>query len=569
MVAAPRAASVGVALLAWGVVVAVLTFARWPALSWSVGATCLGTVYQSVNAVPTVLFAVAAGTALAAVGVPMMVGALGHSRPRDVPKLGSAVLTWAIVVLGILSAVAWVAADPLAEALVGDSGCTGAVAVATTMLRWFAPQPLLLGAGAVLDGILRAHGRPMAAALGPALASVVLVGSLVWFRQLAVASDTDGVPDLHLAVLAGGSTLAALVLALVPAVVAWRSGLGLRPTLRMPAALADDTRGVVLACGLGVVGQLFAAVAAVVVTARSGVGVLPVHGYVQGTVLAAYAAVLLPLVGRALARLAGAPVVAPEPVEELVDPEATVVFTRSARHRRKRSVGALAGRARGAVAAGLVGAASLAAAALPVGGMFRGVDAARETTQGALALDAVTPGVWATAAAPALFGLSAVLCAALYVRGRPFVAGGAVAAAWLIGGGIPLVAVMPGASPTWAVVVLGLAMVLGLLVATLDLLAATSRAWGPGALAGLGRTVVVGVVGALLGAAVGVAGGRWWSVEGAWANAGVAVVLAATGGLVTAGVVALADRELAGWFLGRLRPAADVPEGLATPSEIA
>jgi hypothetical protein len=44
MVAAPRAATVGVSLLAWGVVVAVLTFVRWPALSWSVGATCLGTV---------------------------------------------------------------------------------------------------------------------------------------------------------------------------------------------------------------------------------------------------------------------------------------------------------------------------------------------------------------------------------------------------------------------------------------------------------------------------------------------------------------------------------------------
>ena len=138
--------------------------------------------------------------------------------------------------------------------------------------------------------------------------------------------------------------------------------------------------------------------------------------------------------------------------------------------------------------------------------------------------------------------------------------GGAVAAAGLIGGGVPLVAVMPGASPTWAVVVLGLATVLGLGVATLDLLAATARAWGPGALAGLCRTVVVGSVVALLGSAVGVAAGRWWSVEGAWANAGVAVLLAAVGGLVTAGVVAVLDRELAGWFLGRLRPAADLTE---------
>jgi putative peptidoglycan lipid II flippase len=490
----------------------------------------------------------------------MMVGALGHGRPRDVPRLGSAVLTWAVVLLAVLSVGVWLAAAPLADALVGGSGCTRAVAVATDMVRWFAPQPVLLGAGAVLDGVLRANARPKAAALGPVLGSLVIVGSLVWFRQLALASDAEGVPEMHLAVLAGGPTLAALVLALVPAVVAWRTGLGLRPTLRMPGHRPAEMRGVAVACVLGIVGQLFAAVAAVVVTTRSGVGVLPVHAYVQGTVLVAYAALLLPLVDRALARLAGVPT-APPPSS--ADPEATVVMTRSARHRRAPTVGTLAGRARGAVAAGLVAASALAASATPVGRFFTGLDAARETTQGRAALAALTTGVWATAAAPALIGLSAVLCAALYVRGRPFVAGGAVAAAWLIGGGVPLAAVMPGATPTWTVAVLGLATVLGLTVATLDLLAATSRAWGPGALAGLGRTVLVGVAGALLGAAAGVLVSRWWTVEAAWANAGVAMALAALGGLVTAAVVGVLDRDLARWFGGRMRPgpAAHEPTG--------
>ena len=88
------------AVVAWGLLLAVVTFARWPALSWSVGATCLGTVYQAVNAVPTVLFDLAAGGALASVSVPMLVGALGHGRPRDVARLGSVVLTWTVLVLG-------------------------------------------------------------------------------------------------------------------------------------------------------------------------------------------------------------------------------------------------------------------------------------------------------------------------------------------------------------------------------------------------------------------------------------------------------------------------------------
>ncbi len=556
------ATAVGAAVGAWGLLLAVVTFARWPALSWSVGATCLGTVYQAVNAVPTVLFDLAAGGALASVSIPMLVGALGHGRPRDVARLGSAVLTWTVVVLGACSVAVGLAAEPLAGVLVGESGCTGAVDVAADLLRWFAPQPLLLGAGVVLGGILRAHGRPLAAVAGPALASLVVVGSLVWFHQLAAVSDATGVPEGHLAVLAGGTTLAALVLVAVPAVLVWRTGVALRPAVRAPVALAAETRGVAQALVLTALGLVFATVVAVVVTFRSGVGVLPVLAYLQGVLLVPYAALLLPVVSDALPRLAGVPTAAAAPAAPAIaadpeapfDPEATTVLTRSARHRRAPSVGALAGRARVATAFGAVAAAALAAAAIPVGAFFTAIDAARETTQGRAALDALTPGLWAGAPSLLLLGLVGVLCAALYVRGRPFVAGGAVAAAWLLAGAVPLVAVMPGATPTWALVVLGIAPLAGLTLATMDLLAATSRAWGPGALAGLGRTLSVAVPATAGGAGAGVLVGRWWVVEGPWANAGAAVALAVLGAAVTGGLLAVADRATAGQLSGVLRP---------------
>jgi putative peptidoglycan lipid II flippase len=209
-------------------------------------------------------------------------------------------------------------------------------------------------------------------------------------------------------------------------------------------------------------------------------------------------------------------------------------------------------------AAGAVGAAAVAAAALPVGAFFTALDAARETTQGRAALDALTPGLWAGAPSLLPLGLLGVLCAALYVRGRPFVAGGAVAAAWLLAGAVPLVAVMPGATPTWALVVLGVAPVVGLTLATLDLLAATSRAWGPGALAGLGRTVSVSVLAAGAGAAAGILVGRWWAVEGPWANVGVAVALAVLGAVVAGGLLVVADRATAGQLGAVLRPS---PQG--------
>jgi putative peptidoglycan lipid II flippase len=533
-------AAAGLVVAAWGVFLAVVTVVRWPVLSWSVGATCLGTVYQAVNAVPTVLFDIAAGCAVASVVVPMVVGSLGHGRARDVSRVESAVLTWTVLVLGLCSIGVGVAARPLASALVGDIGCTGAAEAATDMVRWFAPQPLLLGAGLVLGGILRAHRRPLAAAAGPALAALVSVGTLLAFRVLASAGEGTGVSGSHLAVLAGGTTLAALVLAAVPALLGWREGLTIRPTFRLPRLLAGESRGVAQAWVLTVLAQLFGAVAAIVVASRSGVGVLPVYAYVQGTLLLAYAALLWPLVGGVVRRLAGVPM-APEGPLEL---DQTVVLTRSARHRKPATVGTLAGQARAAVALGAIAGSALGAAAGSVGAFFGDLDRARETALGRLALEALTPGLWSTAPTLVLLGLAAVLSAALYVRGRPFVAGGAIAAAWLIAGGIPLVAVMPGATPAWTLVALGAAAVAGLTVATLDLLAATSRAWGPGALAGLGRTVVVGLLGAAVGAVAGVLVDQRWTVSGLWANAGVAIALAVLGALVTLAVLAAFDRDV-------------------------
>ena len=73
-----------------------------------------------------------------------------------------------------------------------------------------------------------------------------------------------------------------------------------------PLGWDAETRGVVTACALSLLGQLFAAVAAVVVTFRSGVGVLPVHAYVVGALLLSYAVLLLPVVAGSLRRLAGA-----------------------------------------------------------------------------------------------------------------------------------------------------------------------------------------------------------------------------------------------------------------------
>ena len=143
----------------------VVGFGRWFVFSHSVGATCVGSVYQSVNAVPNVLFEIAAGGVLAAVAVPLVAGALARGDRIEADHTASALLTWVVVVLVPLGLVVALAAEPIARGLlgVGDT-CPGAVGLGADLLRVFAIQIPLYGVGIVLGGVLQSHHRFVAPA---------------------------------------------------------------------------------------------------------------------------------------------------------------------------------------------------------------------------------------------------------------------------------------------------------------------------------------------------------------------------------------------------------------------
>src|SRR5665647_3277171 len=109
----------------------VFGFGRWLVFSQSVGATCVGSVYQAANQLPNVVFEVAAGGALAAVAVPIIAGQLA----RDAQAA---------------------AARPLSTWLVDSQRCSGSTDLMAAMLVVFAPQIALYGVGIVLAGVLQA-----------------------------------------------------------------------------------------------------------------------------------------------------------------------------------------------------------------------------------------------------------------------------------------------------------------------------------------------------------------------------------------------------------------------------
>ncbi|MHB1473918.1 MAG: lipid II flippase MurJ, partial [Dermatophilaceae bacterium] len=118
----------------------VFGFGRWLVFSQSVGATCVGSVYQAANQLPNVVFEVAAGGALAAVVVPIIAGQLARNNQADAAQTASAMLTWALAVLAPLSVLMAAAARPLSSLLVDSQKCSGSTDLMASMLVVFAPQ---------------------------------------------------------------------------------------------------------------------------------------------------------------------------------------------------------------------------------------------------------------------------------------------------------------------------------------------------------------------------------------------------------------------------------------------
>jgi putative peptidoglycan lipid II flippase len=447
-------------------------FARYLVFAESVRSGGVGSIYQSVNALPNVVFEVAAGGVLAAAAVPLIAHRIGTGERDRADRTASVLLTWVLVVLVPLGALLALAARPLSALLVtGDD--PEALDVAVRLLRIFALQVPLYGVGIILTGLLHAHRRFLAAALAPFLSSVVVLVSYLWYGSITRGEVEPGlVPDEAVAVLGWGTTLGVVVLSLPLVVPALATGWRWRPGVRLPP---EDMRRVGALAGAGVV-ALAAQQAAVVVTMRlanfaGGDAAFTVYTYVQAVYLLPYAVLAVPVAQSAFPSLA---------TRTGAGEDASGTLSRALR-----AVIALTGVAAGALIA-----------AAPAIGAFFGILDARRGAEGASpeALAAMPAAL--TAYAPGLvgFGLVALLTRALYVRGRPLDAGTATALGWVVAAVPPLLFVGRDAGPAVTLWVLGVFSAIGMSVAGLGLVLLVRRTWGPAATEGALRTLGTVVV---------------------------------------------------------------------------
>jgi putative peptidoglycan lipid II flippase len=493
----------------------VIGFGRWLAQNFAVGDTAIGDAYATANTLPNVLYEVAAGGALAGAVVPLLAGPLAAHLRRDVDRISSALLTWALLVLVPLAAVLALLARPIVEALPTSPGLDAAAQAAqvdagTYFLVVFAPQVVLYGIGVVLTGILQAQHRFFFPALAPVLSSVVVVTAYLAFA--ATAEDLQSQPELLPATalrwLAWGTTAGVAAMSLPLFVPVWRSGVRLRPTLSFPPGVAGRARAL---AGAGI-GALLAQQAAVLVVLALAKGAGPlgtynVFQYSQAVYLLPYAVLAVPL--------------------------ATAVFPRLA----ARAAGAdHAGYARMAawstsavLAVAAMGVAALVAVAPAVQVVFS--ELGRGEVEGMTqALSWMAPGLVG-------FALIFHVSRALYAVDRGRAAVVATAAGWasvVLASVLAVELLVPpeGDGPA-ALTAISLGNSVGMTVAGIALLVALARACG--GLPGLARSALVAGAGAVVGALVG-----RWGVATVLDLAGQGLAAAILAGLLGAGVAATA-----------------------------
>lgn len=506
-------------------------FARILVFAESVRAKGVGQIYQSVNALPNVLFEVAAGGVLAAVAVPLIAHRLGAGEREHADRLASVLLSWVLVVLVPLGAVLFLTA-PLLAAFFVQPDDARAHDVATTLLRIFAVQVPLYGVGIVLTGLLQAHRRFLAAALAPLVSSVVVLGSYLWYGSLTGGLVEPGqVGDDAILVLGWGTTLGVVVLSLPLVGPALRTGWRWRPALRLEREDALRIRSLAGAGLLALSAQQVAVLATMWLANRAGDdGVFSVYLYVQAVYLLPYAVLAVPVATSAFPALSASTGAGEDAASTLA--------------RSLRAVLVLTG-----LAAGV-----LVAVAPAVGAFFEVLDA-RRGAEGASpqALAALPAALTAYAPGVVGFGVTALLTRALYVRGRPSDAASAMALGWGVAAVVPLVVVGTGQGADATLRWLGLASTVGMTIAAVGLVLLVRGTWGSQATAGTGRTAGVLVLAIAVSLLVGdlVTRGRTMDTLLTAVLWGLAAGLAA----LMAGVVTLAlgDRAMMGEALRRGR----------------
>ena len=204
-------------------------FLRTAVLASVLGVEGVAAAYNVANTTPNIVYELLLGGVLTSVVVPLLVRA-AKSDEDGGAAYAQRLLTLTVLVLGGAAILLVLAAPLLIDLYAGDLDPESRE-LAIVLARFFLPQVLFYGAGAVLGAILNVRGSYAPPMWAPVLNNLVVIGTGLAFLVVRGAGEltAGGLTDGQVALLGIGTTLGivAQTVALVPAL---RSvGFTLRP----------------------------------------------------------------------------------------------------------------------------------------------------------------------------------------------------------------------------------------------------------------------------------------------------------------------------------------------------
>lgn len=240
------------AVMALGTVASrLLGFVRAVILTGVVGVGVAADTFQVANTLPNQFYLLLAGGVLNAVLVPQIIKAAAHDDGGH--RFVNRLLTLSIAIIAVATVVV-TALGPFLVRLYSENWDSQDLRLATAFALICLPQVLFYGLYTLLGQVLNARGHFAAYMWAPALANLVGIAGLLWFRwQYPSQAPVDAWTPQMVAVLAGTATLGVAAQAAALVLPLRRSGFRFRPVWGF--------RGVGLRSASRVAGWTFAAVA--------------------------------------------------------------------------------------------------------------------------------------------------------------------------------------------------------------------------------------------------------------------------------------------------------------------
>jgi putative peptidoglycan lipid II flippase len=194
-------------------------FLRLTAQTAALGVTisALGNTYATANTTPNIVYELVLGGILTSVFVPVFVGWRHRHGRGEAWAVADRVLTLALVVLSIVAVVGALFAPQIIGLYLSASDAPdkeAQIALGAYFLRWFMPQIVFYGVGAVATGVLNAERRFAVPMFAPILNNLVVIatfGIYAWSLHGAPPSVQDITAAQRL-VLGAGTTLGVIAM---------------------------------------------------------------------------------------------------------------------------------------------------------------------------------------------------------------------------------------------------------------------------------------------------------------------------------------------------------------------